>query len=137
MNYKSVGSFVYPKIYLPAETAQAPSNCTTTVLVAREMCIGAELLRVGIIALNRWNRKCRYDQPPSNCLMKTTISSFSIVPELSLSKVPKTSSNASCENSSPEPRLPSVSWTNFFVSSLSSAPDLSTSYVSQIWSMTP
>merc|ERR1712100_414758 len=127
MNYKSVGSFVYPKIYLPAETAQAPSNCTTTVLVAREMCSGAELLRAGIIALNGPSGKCWLDQPPSNCLMKTTISSFSIVPELSLSNVPKTSSKASCENSSPEPRLPSVSCTNFLVSSLSRAQDLSTS----------
>ena len=32
--------------------------------------------------------------PPSSCLMKTTISSFSIVPELSLSKVPNASSRA-------------------------------------------
>ena len=39
------------------------------------------------------------------------------------SKVWKTSSNASCENSSPEPRLPRVSWTNFLVSSLSESLD--------------
>ena len=70
--------------------------------------------------------------PESSCLMKTTISAFSTVPELSLSKVAKTSSNASSENSSPPLKLPRVSLTNFLVSSLSSAPLLSTSYVSQI-----
>ena len=42
-------------------------------------------------------------------LMKVTISGFSIVPELSLSKVAKTSSKASWENSSPDPRFPRVS----------------------------
>merc|ERR1719231_2050648 len=69
----------------------------------------------------------RAQLPPRSCLMKTTISFFSTVPELSLSNVEKTSSNASSENSSPDPRLPRVSWTNFLVSSLSRAPDLSTS----------
>merc|ERR1711959_501735 len=63
--------------------------------------------------------------PPRSCLMKTTISFFSTVPELSLSKVENTSSKASSENSSPDPRLPRVSWTNFLVSSLSRAPLLS------------
>ena len=75
--------------------------------------------------------------PPRSCLTKTTISDFSTVPDPSLSKVAKTSSKASSENSSPDPRLPRVSWTNFLVSCLSRAPLLSTSYVSQIWSMTP
>ena len=73
----------------------------------------------------------------SNYLINITISAFSTVPELSLSKVANTSSNASSENSSPPPRFPRVSWTNFFVSYLSRAPELSTSYVDQIWSITP
>merc|ERR1719453_1733754 len=38
--------------------------------------------------------------PPRSCLMKTTISGFSTVPDPSLSKVENTSSNASSENSS-------------------------------------
>merc|ERR1719446_894085 len=71
--------------------------------------------------------QCRAHDPPRSCLMKTTISFFSTVPEPSLSKVEKTSSKASSENSSPDPRLPRVSCTNFLVSSLSRAPDLSTS----------
>merc|ERR1712167_251388 len=66
-------------------------------------------------------------QFPRSCLMNTAISFFSTVPELSLSKVLKTSSKASSENSSPDPRLPRVSCTNFLVSCLSRAPDLSTS----------
>merc|ERR1712167_230279 len=90
------------------------------------------------LAFNTWHRyhmtnvdtHCNYlhlkeawqsQFPPRSCLMKTTISFFSTVPELSLSNVAKTSSKASWENSSPEPRFPRVSCTNFLVSSLSRA----------------
>ena len=68
--------------------------------------------------------------------MKAIISLFSIVPDLSVSKVLKTSLNCPSSNY-PEPagNLLYVSFMKALVSSLSSSPDLSVSYYYQIWSI--
>merc|ERR1719263_1132242 len=111
---KNVRIINVSELDLPCSLGAADLNLTQQ--------IGCEYLH-----LDFFDIKTYAQFPPRSCLMKTTISLFSTVPELSLSKVAKTSLKASSENSSPPPRLPRVSWTNFLVSSLSSSPDLSTS----------
>merc|ERR1712014_530314 len=71
---------------------------------------------------------------PATFLIKIAISSFSIVPDLSLSNSAKQASKSSSENSPPsEPSMSQrVFFTNAFVSSLSRAPELSLSYSAQM-----
>lgn len=70
--------------------------------------------------------------PLSSFSMNSTISSLEIVPPLSSSKVSNTSSKASGEKTSPDPKTPRLASTNFLSSSLLSSPDLSMSYSSKI-----
>merc|ERR1712032_750015 len=71
-------------------------------------------------------------QRPATFLMKIAISSFSMVPEPSLSNSLKHCSKSSSENSPESFISERVFCTNFLVSSLSREPELSLSYSAQM-----
>merc|ERR1712048_977443 len=72
------------------------------------------------------------DQRPATFLMKMAISSFSMVPEPSLSNSLKQASKSVSLNSPESFISERVFWTNFLVSSLSREPELSLSYSAQM-----